>query len=177
MKNMAFLIILLQLAAANMSLSCSDSADGRSAGKRGIDNLYSRQEDLSTERDDEGNGFFAWDSLDDQVNISGSDTGNGVPAGKQTGFTLSWLPNREKFVNGPGGGYIIYISNKKNCPPEKAMRQRVPYSSGDLAPTEAVVMLAPGTWYIKVAGYSRLNGGTAGVPSDEITVQARGEKE
>ncbi len=172
MKNRPLIAILLLFAASIFILSCGDDVKNPAADDNGPDEGYS----LGTGPSPDDTG----DEYDYLSLVSYGDPGSGTEAGADTPpikgkkftYTLSWSANREKAVNSPGGGYIIYISSRKNCPPEKAARQKVPCTSGDRAPTQADISLAPGTWYIKIAGYSAFNGGTEGVPSDEIAVHA-----
>lgn len=82
----------------------------------------------------------------------------------------SWAPNRETAVNSPGGGYRIYYAPARNFALDGAVGViDVPYASGALAPTFALLNLPPGTHYLKVVAYSTLNP-TGSEPSAEIAV-------
>lgn len=92
-----------------------------------------------------------------------------------TSFTVSWNPNREKAVNRSGGGYRVYYSNTADFDINGAEYIDVPGSgSGETqTPTSTTFTRNSsqlGNWYIKVAGYSNLNGTSLSAPSGEITV-------
>lgn len=88
---------------------------------------------------------------------------------------VAWSANRERTVNGPGGGYRVYYSSGANAAPSASKIVDVPWVSGD-APTSVLLEgLAPGTWYVRVIGYSPLSppgktGGNTSAYSQEISV-------
>ncbi|OHD69141.1 MAG: hypothetical protein A2W19_06005 [Spirochaetes bacterium RBG_16_49_21] len=85
--------------------------------------------------------------------------------------TVTWTANREKAVNSSGGGYRVYYrtSSIPDTGFESITHADVPWVSG-LAPTMTTINLGPGpgTWYIRVVGYSGLNSGSTSRPSTQI---------
>ncbi|HOO72621.1 MAG TPA: hypothetical protein PK926_12735 [Spirochaetota bacterium] len=120
------------------------------------------------ETDDNEDRVFDYDETEEL-----SPTSRVAPASATKNCKLSWKPNREKGVNCPGGGYRIYYSRDKHCTPEKALSMTVTYESGPLSPTEAELRLEPGTWHIRIAGFSPYNGGTEGLLSDPVTITVK----
>lgn len=82
--------------------------------------------------------------------------------------TVSWAPNRESAVNGPGGGYRVYYGTAPNIDIAGADMAVVPYLSGPSAPTTITLVLPSGTYYFKVVAYSTLNSGGS-KPSQEVS--------
>lgn len=86
-----------------------------------------------------------------------------------TEVTINWEPNKEILVNQKGGGYMVCAGREESFSVEDATCQDVPYVSGDQAPTETILNLKSGVWYIKMYGYSSLN--EKGTISEPLTVQ------
>ena len=123
---------------------------------------------VAKEADDSEDRVFDYDETEEL-----SRTSRVAPESAKKNCMLSWKPNREKGVNGPGGGYRIYYSREINCSPENALTMTVPFESGPLSPTETVLKLEPGTWHIRIAGFSPYNGGTEGLLSDPVTITVK----
>ena len=106
--------------------------------------------------------------------LPAQDSGNRLSSSITIPCTVSWTPNREKAVNSINGGYRLYYSTS-HIPAtgfEGVTHVDIPYVSGSWAPTSKTLDLGPGagTWYIRVTGYSGLNGGSASQPSTETSV-------
>jgi hypothetical protein len=77
--------------------------------------------------------------------------------------TISWEPNREKGVNGPGGGYRVDITGRPTLD--------LPFDPvAGFAPTSLTTVLHTGFWAVKVTAYQPLdaaagNTGGASAPS------------
>ncbi|BAU50255.1 hypothetical protein SVA_3721 [Sulfurifustis variabilis] len=103
----------------------------------------------------------------------GGSAGGGDPSLAVAGVgnvRVSWAPNRETAVNGPGGGYRVYHAPSPDFALDGAEGVvDVPYASGARAPTAAILSLPSGTHYLKVVAYSTINPTGSG-PSAEIAV-------
>lgn len=101
-----------------------------------------------------------------------SDGGAGNPSpppGGQRNVVISWSANHESAVNRTGGGYKVYYNNTPNFLLGNATQVDVPYVSGPSSPFTTTLVLASGTYYIKVVAYSTMNP-TGSVPSTEMQV-------
>jgi hypothetical protein len=108
--------------------------------------------------------------LDDDPEEYSAETDSDTGTSEKT-YRISWEANREHGVNSTGGGYRVHYSTTKAFIAAKTFIAEVPYRSGTLAPTQTLLNLTPGTWYIRVAGFSSYNGGTQGAFSDAITLK------
>lgn len=82
---------------------------------------------------------------------------DGTTAQTVTAVALSWRPSKESSVNSPGGGYAIYYSATPKLPigDARVAKVEVPYVQGTSAPTATSIELAPGTYYFRIAAYSK----------------------
>ncbi|MNY44493.1 hypothetical protein D3C86_1795240 [compost metagenome] len=82
---------------------------------------------------------------------------------------ITWDQNKETGVNTSGGGYRVYIGNVSGFDLSEAPYFDVTYDSVAAATplTTKITTLMPGTYYLKVAGFSAQG---LGVASSEVTV-------
>lgn len=81
---------------------------------------------------------------------------------------LSWDANREKAVNSAGGGYKIYYSTDSDfqITDSGVTIIDIPCTPPDPLPTfKSIAFPSKGTWYVRVAAYSSLNGGSTSAPT------------
>lgn len=82
---------------------------------------------------------------------------------------ITWDKNKETGVNTLGGGYRVYIGNASGFDLGEAPYFDVKYDSVAAATplTTKITTLVPGTYYLKIAGFSAQG---IGVASSEATV-------
>ena len=93
-------------------------------------------------------------------------------SGASKNVTVSWTANKEVDVNKTGGGYKIYYSPLSGFAVGDGgvTVVDVPYASGASAPTSKVMSLPSCLYYVRVAGYSALGGGSTSDLSTEVSV-------
>lgn len=85
---------------------------------------------------------------------------------------VSWSANKEAAVNTTGGGYKVYYSSSSgfSLNDSDVTQINVAYSSGSTSPASTTINFSSGTYYVRVAGYSALAGGSTSSLSTEISV-------
>ena len=95
-------------------------------------------------------------------------------SGANKNVTVSWAANKEAAVNTTGGGYKVYHSRTSGflAGDTGVTVVDVPYSSGSASPTSTTLSLvsAECSHFIRVTGYSALNGGTTSDLSPQTIV-------
>ena len=83
---------------------------------------------------------------------------------------ISWSANKEAAVNTTGGGYKVYYSGASGFSVGDAgvTVVDVPYVSGPTPPTTTTIFVSSGTYFIRVAGYSAVAGGTTSNLSPQV---------
>ena len=116
-------------------------------------------------------GTVAESNENNNASTTSSVTYVSCDGGTQKNVSVSWAANKEIGVNSTGGGYKVYYSLLSGFAAGDAgvTIVDVPFVSGT-TPVSKVLSLSPCIYYVRVAGYSNLGGGTTSDLSTEITV-------
>lgn len=111
------------------------------------------------------------------VFIAACGSGGGGGASSLKSAVVSWTANKEAAVNTMGGGYKVYYSEVSgfSINDKGVTTVDVAYVSGSSAPISTTLSLSPSTYYLRIAAYSAVAGGSSSAVSSQISVKTISE--